>query len=94
MRNPFKRSPSDLVAERDDLLDALRGLDPIGHAEEYDMVLKAIERLDKLDHKSHVDLNSVLSIVGNLAGVVLILEHERVRAVTTKALQVLIRPRS
>lgn len=67
----------------------------------YDMVLAAIERLEKLRNervrtktsKRRVDPNTVISMLGELVGMGFIMNFERLHVLSTKAFTRLWRPR-
>ena len=88
MNLPKKKDKrTNLEKEIDALLDAMRDM-PVG--EEYDLYSKQLERLyrlksvDKTDRKP-IDPNTVLGIGANLLGIGLILKHEELRVITSKA---------
>jgi len=56
---------------------------------EYDKVLEQLEKLNKIakSNKSDpVSKDGLLGVIANLAGIGLILQHERLHVITTKAL--------
>jgi hypothetical protein len=56
---------------------------------EYDKVLEQLERVNKIANSQKSDpvsKDGVLAVVANLAGISLILSHERLHVITTKAL--------
>jgi hypothetical protein len=59
-------------------------------APEYDKILDQIERLYKLQSReketSRVSPDVIVTVIANLAGIALILNHERLHVVTSKAL--------
>lgn len=85
----FKKKNTD-VTELDELIDILQtllhGLEP--DSEDYNTLLGQLERLYKLKAlgKERININTLLTILGNLAGILLILNFERVGVVTSKAL--------
>jgi hypothetical protein len=65
-------------------------------SDEYSRLMTSLERLTKLkgDNKpQQVSPDTVLLVCGNLAGVILVLGHERFHVITTRAFQGLITPR-
>lgn len=68
-------------------------------ARDYDIRLDVIERLDKLridkrEPKKGISPDTVVVVVGNLLGIVLILTYEKVNVVTSKALGFVMRGRA
>jgi hypothetical protein len=66
-------------------------------SEDYEKMLKLVERLhDMLDEDTPevVSKNTMLTVGGNLLGIILILKHERVNVITSKALSFVIRTRT
>lgn len=58
------------------------------NSEEYLKLLTAYERLTKLrdsESRSKIDPNTWVTVGANLAGIVLILNHERINVISTKA---------
>lgn len=85
-----------LEMEIDDLTIGLQQIDP--HSDEYHDRLESIERLSKLRDESRksqrqVSPDTVLVVSGNLLGIVLILMHEKLHVISTKALNFVIRGR-
>lgn len=59
------------------------------YTEEYDKLLNQLERLYKLqapEKARRISPDAIVAVVGNLAGIVMILNFERVHVVTSKAL--------
>lgn len=63
------------------------------HSDEYAQIVKQVEKLialkpkpEKAKQKQSVSLETLLPVLGNLAGIGLILQHERLHVVTSKAL--------
>lgn len=69
--------------------EAIRALDPL--SKEYLQNVEGVERLYQLKEKSNnrISPDTLATIAANLAGIVLILNHERVHVVSTKALTLL-----
>jgi hypothetical protein len=58
---------------------------------EYDAILEEIERLYKLrlpepEAQKPISKDALLAVAGNLAGIILILNHEKLHVISTKAL--------
>lgn len=63
---------------------------------EYDKVLNQLERLHKLQAKAperRVSPDTLLIVLGNLAGIFIILNYEKLDVVTSKALGFIIKPK-
>ncbi len=55
--------------------------------EKYSRMVENLDKLCGLDKNSnYVDVNTVLTVAGSLAGIVLILKYEKLDIITTKAL--------
>lgn len=68
-----------------------------GHTDEYDTILKRLERLYKLkdaDRPKRVSPDVALTVGANLVGILLILQYEQVHVVTSKALGFVMKVRS
>ena len=82
----------------DDAIDkAYRDLDshPVG-TEKYVQTLDAIVKLHKMkeDEKpSEVDKNTALTVGANILGILLIIRHEHVNVITSRAMSALIKPK-
>lgn len=65
------------------------------NSDNYQTALEALERLYELKGKKkfNVSPDTVAVVVGNLAGIVLILNHERLHVVSSKALGFVLRGR-
>lgn len=65
------------------------------NSENYQIALESLERLYELKGKKKfkVSPDTVAVVVGNLAGIVLILNHERLHVVSSKALGFVMRGR-
>jgi hypothetical protein len=77
-------------------LENLRTHDP--YSVEYVKTLEQIEKLYKLkvpkpELQKPVSLDTVLSVAGNLAGIIIILGYERTHVLTSKALSFVIKSR-
>jgi hypothetical protein len=67
------------------------------NSEDYEKMLKLVERLhDMMDEQKPevVSKNTLLTVSGNLLGIILILKHERFEPITSKALSFVIRTRT
>lgn len=78
------------TALEDQLVDLHERLDQeeVG-TEEHDRLMTALERLYKIKKDQtldRVDANTKAVIIGNLAGIALIMSHERMHVISTKAL--------
>lgn len=65
---------------------------------EYKLIVEQIEKLHKLkdpvrEPKKRISPDALLMVGGNLAGILLILQHERVHVVTSKALGFVLKAR-
>lgn len=86
----FKKTPdqAQLNEAIDDLYSDLKGRD--AHTKEYGIVSDQLTKLMKLKAeitaKSRVDANTVALIAANLIGIILILQHERINVISSKAL--------
>lgn len=96
--NPFAPKNTSTTT-LDELIDAantrLFGLE--AGTEEYNKVLIDIERLQKLKSKnpdnSRVSPDTLVLVLGNLAGILLILNYERIGIVTSKAMSFVLKAR-
>ena len=95
---------TELEKERDEAIEELRGMawketgyDAQGYPlpNPYNEQLKRIERLTELigDRKARVSLDAALGVAGNILGIALILHHEKLNVVATKALGFVLRTR-
>ena len=88
-----KKSKSDLLLE-EEIVSMLRHMNVIGvDSAEY---TKALSHLDKLytlkgDKPDRVRKDTMALIGGNLVGILMILKHERMDIITSKALSFVIR---
>lgn len=85
-----------LEEELERAITSLRG--SLTDSEEYAKMLTAVERLHELLEEEHTPTNFVskdtLAVVGaNLLGIFMIIKHESVNVITSKALSFVIRPR-
>lgn len=88
----FKKNTSDnyqgLEAEIVSAISHLNGINPA--SDEYAAIVDQITKLDALTNhkvkKTAVSKDALVAVAGNLAGILLILNYERVGAVTSKAL--------
>jgi hypothetical protein len=78
--------PTKLKVVIDELLDSLKDKDPT--TPEYSVVADQIQKLYKLqevDSSQRVSKETWALIAANLAGIVIVVGHERFHAITTKA---------
>lgn len=64
---------------------------------EYDSILNQIERLHKLllkDKEASISPDAMLTVGANLLGILLILNHERLHVVTSKAMSFVIKAKA
>lgn len=90
-----RRSKSDELLERE-IEMMLRHMAVIGvDSEEYDAAIRYLETLYTLKGKkpSSVSKDTMAMIGGNLLGILMILKHERMDIITSKALNFVIRVR-
>ena len=83
-----------LEDEIKEVLSILREYDPA--SEEYAVVLDKLERLYGLkdeESKLLINLDNLIVVGGNLLGIILILNYEKLNIVTSKALSLIIRKR-
>ena len=84
-----------LESELDRALTRLKTEMP--NSEDYTKMLSLVERLhDMLDEDKPevVSKNTMLVVGGNLLGIIMILKHERLNVITSKALSFVIRTRT
>lgn len=65
-------------------------------SEEYAQALNVVERLHKMidkDKPSSVSKDTLITVAANLVGILLIIKHENVNVITSKALGFVMRPR-
>jgi hypothetical protein len=87
----FGRKPNLIRAERDRVARHLTTL-TVG-SEDYVTCLKALNDLNEMDTKSKLDKDVLASVATNLAGILMIIRHERVNVIASKAMSILIKPR-
>ena len=76
----------------DDLVNTLVSTNV--HYEGYEVALRQLERVYALKNKTKkLDPNTVAVVGGNLVGILLILNHEKLNVITTKALGFVIKGR-
>lgn len=82
----------DLKPVRDKLLEELAMQDP--SSKEFSKAMKHLERISTLQSKDkwRIDLNTVILVVGNLLGVVVIVAYEQNHIMNTKGLGFLRKP--
>jgi hypothetical protein len=86
----FRRTPKQLTLLEETINTALRSLDP--NDDDYLKQVTAVETLYKLkdiDRKERVSADTMAIVAGNLAGILIIVSHERAHVVATKALSLL-----
>lgn len=87
----FERKPDESMVQLEATIKELE-TDMKGHdggSEEYAKCLAQLERLYKLKEKNTpkgLDPNTLILVGGNLAGILIIVLHERAAVITTKAL--------
>lgn len=97
MFNPFRKKMNTTTLE---LIDAantrLFGIDDTT-SDEYKETLDVIERLHKLHQResegSKISPDTIILVLGNLAGILLILNYEKLGIVTSKAIGFVIKAR-
>lgn len=87
----FNKKTSDETVSLESVIDALRAqiLNTRIGTEDYDKMVTQLSTLYKLkefDSKKHVSMDTKAMVIGNLAGILLILGYEHVHVVTSKAL--------
>ena len=86
----FEKTPSEPTLLEGAIDDAIRHLDPSD--DDYLKKVQAVEtlyKLKKIDLRDKVSADTKALIIGNLAGILLIVSHERAHVVATKALGLL-----
>jgi len=66
------------------------------NTEDYAKVLSLAERLHKMldkDNPESVSKNTMLAVAANLVGIILIIKHEHVNVISSKAVGFIMRPR-
>lgn len=87
-----ERTPLDL--EHDRAVHALKS-HPVG-SKEYQSVLTIVDELGKQrdkDKPSTVSKDTLAVIAGNLLGILMIIKHEHVNVITSRAFGLLLKPR-
>lgn len=94
----FSRKPKTETTTQE-LIDSAKSflftLDPTDS--EYDTTLNQIERLHKLllkDNEARISPDVLITVGANLLGIVLILNHERLHVVSSKALSFVIKTKA
>ena len=91
----FKKEKTSL----DELIDTVQ-TQMFGYDADSDEFKKAAKRLDLLykmrssTSTDRLNINTAVAVVGNLAGILLILNHERLHVVTSKALSFVLKTRT
>ena len=83
-----------LESELDRALTRLKTEMP--NSEDYTKMLSLVERLHELLDKETPDVvskNTLLIVGGNLLGIILILKHENLNVITSRAINFVLRPR-
>jgi tRNA nucleotidyltransferase (CCA-adding enzyme) len=93
MRNPFKKD-NRLTKVINELTEAMNNVEP--DSEEYNRMAQNLEILVRAKSsikETKIDWNTVLMIGGTILQTVLILKHEKVDIITTKAMSTLLKLR-
>jgi hypothetical protein len=95
-KNKPLEDPQELTDAIEKALVELQDHKP--YSAEYIKTLEQIEKLMKFkapqpELQKPVSLDTVLTVAGNLAGIVLVLGYERAHVLTSKAFGLIIRPR-
>jgi hypothetical protein len=88
------KKQSKLEMQLDKTLDSLDRMNP--SSDEYTRTLEAVGKLHKMkeDEKaSSVSPDTILLVGANLAGILLIIRHEHVNVITSRAMNTLMKPR-
>lgn len=90
----FNRKTQTETTGLEDAIDAalfeLKAHD--AHSDEYSKIVDQLDKLYKIkssydkDNKTSVSMDQIVAVVGNLAGIVMILGYENAHVVTSKAL--------
>ena len=84
----FRKKPHPLDAEIQHLLESMIKLNP--NCEDYDFAVQNLERLMKARsltcEQPRLSWDTVLTVLGNLAGILLILNFEKMDVVRSKAI--------
>lgn len=95
MNNPFKREPSSLDEMIRDIEVLMFRHD--NHSEEYQSLLKQYDKLIELRNsqkRKPIDPNVLLTVAANLTGILVVVNAERLSALSSKVWGLLMRPRS
>lgn len=90
----LKKEPTKLEKAIDELVDELDTV--TGDSDEYTKMVENLVKLTKIaSEKTHINISpdTVLAVVGNLAGILLILNYEEINVVASKALGFVTKPR-
>lgn len=91
----LKKEPTKLDEEIDAVLNQMQSIDAT--SEDYEKITKNLGKLYELkamnDKRSKVSPDTLAVILGNLAGIVLILSYEQTHVITSKALGFVIKGR-
>ena len=94
----FNRKPTAQQTQLDDaikeLLDEMKNEE--GHTERYAALriqLSELARLRKEMQAPRVSADTLALVIGNLAGIIFIVQHERMNVITTKAMSLLLKQR-
>lgn len=90
-----KKDKTELDMEIDEVMDTLRGLDVLD--EDYDTVMDKLKDLYELKNKNdkfNISPDTMVVVAGNLLGILLILKHEEINVVTSKAMGFVLRGRA
>lgn len=94
MRNPFKKD-NTIEIQITKVLGRLDHVEPA--TEEYKALQKTLSTLTSLKElttKSAISSDTLLVVLGNLAGVLIIVGYEHSHVLASKAMSTLLRPRS
>lgn len=87
-----KRKRDEIDEEIDSILECMRKLNPT--EEKYSVLLERLIKLKGLKaEKQKIKPDTVLLVAGNIVGLLLILNFERLNIITSKALSFIIRGR-
>jgi recombinational DNA repair protein (RecF pathway) len=93
--NPLKQIPANVDAIIEDVETLMQREDP--ESERYQHLLKTLERLETVrsnKQRKKLDPNQILVVLANLLGIALVLNAERLSALSSKVWGLLLRPRS
>lgn len=94
MKIQKKDKRSNFEKEIDSVLEDLKTLDVTSEA--YQQAVRNLETLCKAksyEKDNKLDKNTILGVFGNLAGILAVLEYERINVITTKALGFIMKPK-